>query len=140
MAVERTLAMIKPDAVAKHVIGEAIRAAEEAGLTPVALKKFRFSKKQAEGFYAVHRERGFFADLTAFMSSGPAVLIVFEGEGAIAKWRALLGATDPAKADAGTLRRRFGTDIQNNGFHGSDAPETAAFEIGYLFSGLEIVG
>jgi nucleoside-diphosphate kinase len=140
MAVERTLAMIKPDAVRKDVIGETIRVAEGAGLRPVALKKFRFSRKQAEGFYAVHRERPFFGDLTAFMSEGPAVLIVFEGEDAIATWRRLLGTTDPKKADEGTLRRRFGTDIQNNGFHGSDAPETATFEIGYLFSGLEIVG
>ncbi len=139
MAVERTLAMIKPDAVRKNVIGEAIRTIEAAGLRPVALKRVRLSQQQAEGFYAVHRERPFFKDLVAFMSEGPAVLMVLEGENAIATWRKLMGATDPAKADEGTLRKRFGTDIQFNGFHGSDAPETAAFEIGWLFPGMEIL-
>ncbi len=139
MAVERTLAMIKPDAVRKNVIGEAIRAIEAAGLRPVALKRVRLSRPQAEGFYAVHRERPFFGDLVEFMSEGPAVLMVLEGENAIATWRKLMGATDPAKADEGTLRKRFGTNIQYNGFHGSDAPETAAFEIGWLFPAMEIL-
>ncbi len=138
MAIERTLAMIKPDCVKKGVIGETLRVAEEAGLTPIAIKRTRFSRQQAEGFYAVHRERPFFGDLTAFMSEGPVVLIVFEGEDAIATWRRLLGATNPIEADEGTLRKRFGTNIERNGFHGSDAPETAAFEISYLFAGLEV--
>ncbi len=139
MAIERTLAMIKPDAVKKNVIGEAIKAIEAAGLRPVGLKRVHLSRRQAEGFYAVHRERPFYADLTTFMSSGPAVLMVLEGENAIAAWRSLMGATDPAKAPEGSLRKRFGTDIQCNGFHGSDAPETAAFEISYLFPGFELV-
>ncbi|GAB4372096.1 MAG: nucleoside-diphosphate kinase [Acidobacteriota bacterium] len=140
MASERTLAIIKPDAVAKGVFGEAVRAAEQAGLRVVAVKRLTMTRRQAEGFYAVHRERPFFGDLTAFMSSGPSIVMVLEGEGAIGRWRELLGATDPAQAAEGTLRRRFGENIQNNGFHGSDAPETAAFEIGYMFSGLELAG
>ncbi|MBP7146106.1 MAG: nucleoside-diphosphate kinase [Acidobacteria bacterium] len=138
MAVERTLAIVKPDAVRKGVIGEAIRAAEEAGLRPVALKRVRLTREQAEAFYAVHRHRAFFPDLVAFMCEGPVVVLVLEGEDAIAAWRRTLGATDPAKAEQGTLRRRFGTNIQSNGFHGSDAPETAAFEIAHMFSGLEL--
>jgi nucleoside-diphosphate kinase len=138
MALERTLAMIKPDAVRKNVIGEAIRAAEASGLRPIALKRTQLTQRQAEGFYAVHRERPFFRDLTTFMSEGPVVVMVLEGENAISTWRELLGATDPAKAAEGTLRRRFGENIQHNGFHGSDGPETAAFEIGYLFSSLEL--
>lgn len=137
MAIERTLAIIKPDAVKKGVIGETIKTIESAGLTPVSIKRLHLTKTQAEGFYAVHRERPFFGELTAFMSEGPCVVMVLEGEGAIARWRELLGATDPAKAAEGTLRKRFGTNIQCNGYHGSDAPETAAFEIGYMFSGLE---
>ncbi len=139
MAKERTLAIIKPDTVAKNVIGQAIAAIEEAGLRPVALRRTQFSKRQAEGFYAVHKERPFFGELTNFMCEGPVVLMVLEGENAIAKWRELLGATNPADAAAGTLRQRFGTNIQRNGFHGSDAPETAAFEISYLFGGLDII-
>jgi nucleoside-diphosphate kinase len=139
MAKQRTLAIVKPDAVARGVLGETLRAAEQAGLTPVALERVQLTRQQAEGFYAVHRERPFFGDLTAFMSEGPIVVMVLEGEDAIATWRGLLGATDPAKADAGTLRQRFGTDIQRNGFHGSDAPETAAFEIGYMFAGRDLV-
>ena len=138
MADERTLAIIKPDAVARGVFGEAVRAIEQAGLRVVAVKRLTLTRSQAEGFYAVHRERPFFADLTAFMSSGPSIVMVLEGPGAITRWRELLGATDPASAAEGTLRQRFGTDIQNNGFHGSDAPETAAFEIGFMFSGLEL--
>jgi nucleoside-diphosphate kinase len=137
MAIERTLAIVKPDATRKGVVGEAIRAAEEAGLTPIAIRRIHLTRAQAEGFYAVHRARPFFADLTAFMSEGPVVVMVLEGPDAIATWRRLLGATDPAKAEEGTLRRRFGTNIQSNGFHGSDGVETAAFETGYFFAGLE---
>jgi len=139
MARERTLAMIKPDVVKKNVLGPVFTAIEEAGLRPVALRRTQLSRSQAEGFYAVHRQRPFFGELTEFMSSGPAVLMVLEGEDAIGRWRELLGATNPAEAVDGTLRKRFGTNIQCNGFHGSDAPETAAFEIGYLFPGMDIV-
>lgn len=137
MAIERTLAIVKPDATRKGVVGEAIRAAEEAGLTPIAIKRLRLTRAQAEGFYAVHRSRPFFADLTAFMSEGPVAVMILEGPDAIATWRRLLGATDPGRAEEGTLRRRFGTNIQSNGFHGSDAVETAAFETSYFFAGLE---
>lgn len=139
MSVERTLAIVKPDAARKNVVGEAIRTAEAEGLRVIALRRLTLSQSQAEGFYAVHKERPFFGDLTAFMSEGPIVVIVFEGDNAISKWRELLGATDPAQAAQGTLRDRFGTDIQCNGFHGSDAPETAAFEIGYMFAGRDLV-
>jgi nucleoside-diphosphate kinase len=135
MAVERTLAIIKPDAVAQGVIGEAIRAAEASGLRPVVIRSMRLTKAQAEGFYQVHRDKPFFDELTTFMSEGPIVVMAFEGEGAIDRWRELMGATDPAKANDGTLRRRFGTDIQRNGFHGSDAPDTAAFELSYMLGG-----
>lgn len=138
MAVERTLAIVKPDAVRQGVIGEAIRVAEEAGLTAIAIKRTHLSKSQAEKFYAVHRERPFFGELTSFMSEGPVVVIVFEGENAITTWRGLLGATNPEEAAEGTLRKRFGANIQNNGFHGSDATDTAAFEISHMFAGLEI--
>ena len=137
MAIERTLAIVKPDATRKGVVGEAIRAAEEAGLTPIAIRRIHLTRAQAEGFYAVHRARPFFADLTTFMSEGPVVVMVLEGPDAIATWRRLLGATDPAKAEEGTLRRRFGTNIQSNGFHGSDGVETAGLETGYFFAGLE---
>ena len=139
MAVERTLAMIKPDAVAQGVIGEAIRAAEASGLRPVMIQSMRLSRTQAEGFYDVHRDKPFFHDLTTFMSEGPIVVMVLEGEGAIDRWRELMGATNPAKAVEGTLRNRFGTDIQRNGFHGSDAPETAAFELSYMFPGRSLL-
>jgi len=139
MAIERTLAIIKPDVMQKNVLGQVLTAIEEADLRPVALKKWQFSRIQAEGFYAVHRERPFFGALTDFMTSGPVMLMVLEGENAITTWRGLLGATNPAEAAEGTLRRRFGTDIQRNGFHGSDAPETAAFEIDYLFGGFELL-
>lgn len=139
MAIERTLAIVKPDVMKKNVLGPVLTAIEGAGLRPVAIKKWQFSRAQAEGFYAVHRERPFFDALTDFMTSGPVVLMVLEGESAIATWRGLLGATNAAEAAEGTLRRRFGTDIQCNGFHGSDAPGTAAFEIGYLFAGLELL-
>lgn len=139
MAIERTLAIIKPDVMPKDVLGEVLTAIEDAGLRLLALKKWQFSRAQAEGFYAVHRERPFFGALTDFMTSGPVLLMVLEGENAIGTWRGLLGATNPAEAAEGTLRRRFGSDIQCNGFHGSDAPDTAAFEIGYLFAGMELL-
>lgn len=139
MSIERTLAMVKPDGVKKNCVGAALAAAESAGLRIAGLKRTQMTRNQAEGFYAVHQARPFFGELTSFMSEGPVVMIVFEGQNAIATWRGLLGATNPAQAAEGTLRKRFGTDIQRNGFHGSDAPETAAFEIAYLFSGLELL-
>ena len=138
MALERTLSIIKPDAVAKNVIGEIYSRFEKAGLKVVAAKMKHLSRKEAEGFYAVHRERPFFPSLTAFMSSGPAVVLALEAPDAIRKWRTLMGATDPAKADAGTLRKEFGASIEHNATHGSDAPETAAFELGYFFAGVEL--
>ncbi len=130
---ERTLAIIKPDAVAKHVIGDIIQRYEGAGLNPIAMKMVRLSKKSAEGFYAVHSERPFFNDLTTYMASGSVVLLVLEGENAIAKNRDLMGATDPKKADTGTIRAAHGASIEANAVHGSDAIETANFEIGYFF-------
>lgn len=139
MALERTLAIIKPDAVSRGLTGEILSRIHKAGFQIVAIKSVRLSKAEAEGFYAVHRERPFFRDLTDFMSSGKAVVMALEAEDAIAKWRDTMGATDPAKAAAGTIRREFGTSIQNNCTHGSDAPETAAFEISYFFSGHELV-
>ena len=139
MALERTLAIIKPDAVSRGLTGEILSRIHKAGFQIVAIKSMRLSKAEAEGFYAVHRERPFFKDLTDFMSSGKAIVMVLEAEGAIAKWRDVMGATDPAKAAAGTIRREFGTSIQNNCTHGSDAPETAAFEISYFFSEHELV-
>ena len=138
MATERTLSIIKPDAVAKNVIGQIYSRFEGAGLQIVAAKMKHLSKAEAEGFYAVHRERPFFGALTDFMSSGPCILLCLEAPDAIKKWRATMGATDPAKADAGTLRKDFGTSIEANATHGSDAPETAAFELGYFFRGMEL--
>lgn len=135
---ERTLAIIKPDAVKKHVIGDIIHRYEQAGLKPVAIKMLHMSKSVAEGFYAVHKARPFFGSLCDFMSSGPAVLLVLQGENAIKKNRELMGATDPAKADAGTIRKAHGANIEFNAVHGSDSPETARFEIGYFFPGMEI--
>jgi nucleoside-diphosphate kinase len=135
---ERTLSIVKPDGVQKHLIGEVIRRFEDAGLKVVALKMIWMDKKEAEGFYAVHRGKAFFESLTIFMSSGPAVVIVLEGEGAISRTRELMGATDPKQAKEGTLRRQFATNIERNVVHGSDGPETAAFEIGYFFNALEI--
>ena len=135
---ERTLSIVKPDAVAKNAVGEILAAVEKAGLKVVATKMLHLSRRQAESFYAVHRERPFFADLTTFMSEGPVVVSVLEGEGAIAKYRDVLGATNPEQAAAGTVRKRFGTNIERNAAHGSDAPDTAAFEIGYFFSALEL--
>ena len=139
MALERTISIIKPDAVAKNVIGEIYSRFEKAGLKVVAAKMKHLSRKEAEGFYAVHRERPFFGGLTDFMSSGPCVLLALEAPDAIKAWRTTMGATDPAKADAGTLRKDFGTCIERNATHGSDAPETAAFELGYFFRGLEMI-
>lgn len=136
---QRTFAIIKPDAVKAGHTGAIIARIENAGFRIAGMRLQHLSKREAEGFYAVHRERPFFGELTTFMSSGPAVLLALEAEGAIAKWRDLMGATDPAKADAGTLRKEFGTSIGNNATHGSDAPETAAFELGYFFRGLELV-
>jgi nucleoside-diphosphate kinase len=135
---ERTLAIIKPDAVKKHAIGDIINRYEKAGLKPVAMKLMQMSKPVAEGFYAVHKARPFFDSLCSFMSSGPSVVLVLQGEHAIKKNRELMGATDPAKADAGTIRKAHGTNIEFNAVHGSDSPDTATFEIGYFFPGMEI--
>ncbi len=130
---ERTLAIIKPDAVKKQVIGDIIGRYEQAGLIPIAMRMTTLTKAEAEGFYAVHKARPFFGSLTAFMSSGPVVLLVLDGDNAIKKNRDLMGATDPAKADPGTIRAAHGTNIEYNAVHGSDSPETARFEIGYFF-------
>jgi nucleoside-diphosphate kinase len=138
MAVERTFSIVKPDGVEKGVIGRVVARFEAAGLKPVAMKMKRLSQAEAEGFYAVHRARPFFADLVRFMTSGPVVLMVLEGENAIAKNREVMGATDPKKAAAGTLRADFATDIEKNTVHGSDAPETARVEIAYFFPEVEI--
>ena len=134
---EQTLAIIKPDGVARNLIGEVIHRIEKGGLKIKALKMMHLSKKQVEGFYAVHKEKPFFSSLTAFMSEGPVVLMILEGEGAIKRWRDLMGATDPGKAAAGTIRKDFGQSIERNTTHGSDAPETAAFETAYFFNQLE---
>lgn len=135
---ERTFAIIKPDAVAARYTGRILQRIEAEGFQIRAMKMVSLSRADAEGFYAVHRERPFFGSLTAFMSSGPAVVLALEAPDAIRKWRTLMGATDPGKADAGTLRKEFGASIENNATHGSDAPETAAFELGYFFSGMEL--
>ena len=135
---ERTLAIIKPDAVERHLAGRIIQRIEAEGFQIRAMRLVRLSKQQAEGFYAVHRERPFFGSLTAFMSSGAAIVMVLEAADAIKKWRSLMGATDPAKADAGTLRKEFAQSIERNAAHGSDAAETAAFEIGYFFAGVDL--
>ncbi|MBM3772372.1 MAG: nucleoside-diphosphate kinase [Acidimicrobiia bacterium] len=135
---ERTLAIIKPDAVARGVSGKIIARIEAEGFAIRAMRRVALSKKDAEGFYAVHRERPFFGSLTAFMSSGPAIALVLEAPEAVKKWRQLMGATDPAKADPGTLRKEFAESIERNATHGSDAPETAAYEIGYFFAGMEL--
>jgi nucleoside-diphosphate kinase len=139
MAIERTLAIIKPDAVGRNLQGEILSRIHKAGFRIVAIKSLRLSKGEAEGFYAVHRERSFFGELTNFMSSGKCIPMVLEAEGAIAKWREVMGATDPAKAAPGTIRRDLGSSVQNNCTHGSDAPETAAFEISFFFSSSELL-
>jgi nucleoside-diphosphate kinase len=135
---ERTLAIIKPDAVKARNAGRIIQRIEEAGFTIRAMRLVNLSQKEAEGFYAVHRERPFFPSLTKFMSSGPAIVLMLEAPDAIKKWRTLMGATDPAKADPNTLRKDFGQSIENNATHGSDAADTAAFELGYFFPGIDL--
>ncbi len=139
MALERTFAIIKPDAVSRGIQGDILARIHKAGFTIVAVKSMRLTKEEAGGFYAVHKVRPFFGELTDFMSSGKIIAMVLEAEGAILKWRDTMGATDPKKAAPGTIRYDLGTSIGNNVTHGSDAPETAAFEIGYFFAGLELI-
>ena len=139
MALQRTLAIIKPDAVAAGNIGVIINEIEKNGFQIVALKMLQLTTSQAEGFYAVHRERPFFGSLVEFMTEGPVVTMVLQKENAIVAWRNLMGATDPAKADEGTIRKKYGASLQNNATHGSDAEETAAFETRYFFNAMEIV-
>jgi len=136
---DRTLSIIKPDAVKRGLIGEVVKRLEQNQLNIVAMKMVHMTKDQAKGFYAVHQERPFFEDLTDFMSSGPAVVMVLEGDNVIARYRELMGATNYEEAAEGTIRREFATDIEKNVVHGSDAPETAAFEISYFFNQLEIL-
>ena len=136
---QRTLAIIKPDAVKKQAIGDIIQRYEKAGLQPIAIKMLQMSKQLAEGFYAVHRERPFFNDLTSYMASGPAVVLVLEGDDAIKCNRDLMGATDPKKAEAGTIRAAHGESIEANAVHGSDSPETAKFEVDYFFKTEDLV-
>jgi nucleoside-diphosphate kinase len=136
---ERTLAIIKPDAVERGLVGRIIARIEAAGFQIRAIRRVHLSQRAAEGFYDVHRARPFFRSLTAFMSSGPAVVMVLEAPDAIKKWRTLMGATDPAKADEGTLRKEFAESIERNATHGSDAAETAAYEVGYFFAGIDLV-
>ena len=140
MAIERTFSIIKPDATRRNLTGAINAKIEAAGLRIVAQKRIWMSQKQAETFYGVHKERPFFKDLVSFMISGPVVVQVLEGENAIAKYRDVMGATNPANAAAGTIRKDFAESIEANSVHGSDAPETAAVEIAYFFSGTEIVG
>ena len=137
---ERTLSIVKPDGVGGNLVGEVLRRFEEKGVSIVALKMIHLSKEQAEGFYHVHRERPFFGSLTDFMSSGPCVVMVLEGDGAISGVRATMGATNPEKAEPGTIRKDFASGIEKNIVHGSDSQESAAYEIGYFFSELEING
>jgi len=137
---ERTLAIVKPDGVARGIIGEVIKRLEGGGFKIVAMKMIRLTKKQAEGFYAVHKGKPFFESLTDFMSSGPAVVMILEGENVISRYRELMGATNYKEAAEGTIRKEFATDIEKNVVHGSDAPETAAFETAYFFNNLEMVG
>ena len=136
---ERTFAIIKPDAVKKGQAGKILSRIEDAGFRVCAMRMIHMSKREAEGFYHVHRERPFFGGLTDFMSSGPCIVMCLEAHGAIKKWRDLMGATDPAKAEAGTLRKEFGASIDNNATHGSDASDTAAFELGYFFRAMELL-
>ena len=137
---ERTLSIIKPDAVSQGMTGQILRRLEHEGFRIVALKMVRLTQKQAEGFYAVHRERPFFASLTKFMTEGPVVPMILERENAINHLREVMGATDPSKAAEGTIRKLHGQSIERNCIHGSDAPETARFEMGYFFNALEVVG
>jgi nucleoside-diphosphate kinase len=135
---QRTFAIIKPDAVKNRVAGQILSRIEAAGFAVKGMRLIHMTKKEAEGFYYVHKEKGFFGGLTDFMSSGPCIVMCLEAPEAIKRWRDLMGATDPAKAAAGTLRKDFGASIDNNATHGSDAPETAAFELGYFFRGMEL--
>ena len=137
---ERTLAIIKPDAVKKNAIGDIIARYEQAGLKPVGIRMMQFSASTSEGFYAVHKARPFVGSLCAFMCSGPVVVLVLQGDNAIKKNRELMGATDPAKAEPGTIRKAHGTNIEFNAVHGSDSPETAKFEIAYFFPETDLVG
>jgi nucleoside-diphosphate kinase len=137
---QKTLAIVKPDGVEQRSIGRVIARIEAEGFRITAMRLVRLTKAEAEGFYAVHRGKPFFGSLTTFMSSGPAVVMVLDREDAIARWRQVMGATDPAKAEAGTLRKEFATSIERNVVHGSDAPETAAFEISYFFGGVDLLG
>ena len=139
MAKEMTLAIVKPDAVKRNLIGEVIRRIEQSGLQVAAARFLQLSKSDAEGFYAVHRERPFFGSLVEYMCSGPVMVIALEGDNAIKRWRDLMGATDPAKADPGTIRKDLGQSVEANATHGSDAPETARNEIAYFFRALEVV-
>jgi nucleoside-diphosphate kinase len=136
---ERTLAIIKPDAVQRRLAGRILQRIEDEGFQIRAMRRVHLTQSEAEGFYTVHRQRPFFGSLTGFMSSGPSVVMVLEAPDAIKKWRTLMGATDPAKADAGTMRKEFAESIERNATHGSDAPETAAYEIGYFFAGVELI-
>ena len=137
---ERTLAIIKPDAVAARLAGRILTRIEEAGFHVRAVRLVRLTRAEAEGFYHVHRARPFFGSLTTFMSSGPAIVMALEAQDAIRRWRDLMGATDPARADVGTLRKEFGTSIERNATHGSDASDTATFELGYFFPGIDLIG
>jgi nucleoside-diphosphate kinase len=137
---ERTLSIIKPDGVKKGLIGEVVKRFEKAGLKIAAMKMIHMSKKEAEGFYAVHRGKPFYNSLTEFMSSGPCVVLILEGEKAISRNRELMGATNPKDAAPGTIRKEFAANVEQNIVHGSDAPETAAYEMGYFFNTLEICG
>jgi len=139
LSLERTFAIIKPDAVSRNLQGEILSRIHIAGFQIIAMKSMRLTKEEAGGFYAVHRERPFFGELTDFMSSGKIFAMVLEADGAISKWRETMGATDPKKAAPGTIRRDLGSSIQMNCTHGSDAPETAAFEISYFFSSMELI-
>ena len=137
--VERTFAIIKPDAVERNIAGKIIEKIESAGFVVAGMKKIRLTKSEAEGFYYVHKERPFFGDLCTFMSSGPVLVMVLEKENAIQAWRTLMGATNPANADSGTIRKEFALSIEANSVHGSDSPESAAYEIPYFFSQLELI-
>ena len=139
MSIQRTFSIVKPDAVAKNATGDILRMIQEKGFRIVGLRMLTISKQQAEGFYAVHASRPFFDSLTTFMSSGPIVVLALEKDNAIADLRTLMGATDPAKADEGTIRKKFAASIGENAIHGSDAEDTAAFEIGYFFAGYELI-
>jgi len=139
MAIERTFGIVKPDAVAKGAVGGVIDMIEKAGLKVLGLRMLRLARAEAEGFYAVHRERAFFKDLVAFMTSGPCVVMALEGDNAVARYREVMGPTDSQKAPAGTIRQKFGTNIERNAVHGSDGADTAKAEIGFFFAGSDLV-